>query len=127
MPQNVEGSQQMHPSPLTETSKAVQKLQDSQLNALVPDLLQLLRLYCCSFRRSLRHATKKVFAKIHRPKGACTTDGLSKASASDMVAVHAAVAELVSDISSAVSAMEQVLPWSNAALPCIIPCSLFAS
>ena len=80
---------------------------EAEIADLVSDLLQLLRLYCCSFRRSLRHATKRLHGQMKTAKASGKEDAAEKADAG-MDSVLGLVIDLVRDTSNAVRAMELV-------------------
>lgn len=84
-----------------------QNASQAEIKDLVSDLLQLLRLYCCSFRRSLRHATKKLHGQMKQaraPKGEVSWGD----SVDSMENVLSIVIKLVENTSNAVRAMEVV-------------------
>ena len=87
---------------------------EAEIADLTSDLLQLLRLYCCSFRRSLRHATKRLHEQMKAAK-ANGKEAISYARADgSMDSVLSLVIDLVQVTSKAVKAIEMVsLPVSD--------------
>ena len=79
----------------------------AEIAGLVSDLLQLLRLYCCSFRRSLRHATKGLHGQMKLAK-ANEKQGAGGVADAGMDSVLGLVLDLVQVTSNAVRAVEMV-------------------
>ena len=78
----------------------------SSIDVLVPELLQLLRLYCCSYRRTLRHATKTLHTQMKQITAATgREDGQL---VSEMNTILTSGIKLVEVTVNAIGAMESV-------------------
>lgn len=94
--------------PFPQPSRKSRQRKEQHMETLVSNLLQLLRLYCCSFRRALRHATKDLNLRVKEARAPQNFEGKAMATRAYLDGVFQDIICLVEVTVNAVATMESV-------------------